>query len=768
MISLFPFQIKASEKMASRYMSFRDSENRPYETRTIPTPFYQALSALTGGGKTPILADTVYQMRLAMPVEPIVLWISKGKTVVDQTYGNFRSGGKYSHLLENFSVNYLRDLNENQISDGSTSLMALATTGTFNQREQEESALKIYKAGEDRSSVSLWELLKRRKTPEGQRRDLVIVYDEGHNLSDQQIDLLFELEPEAILVASATLRTPGKLGAMIERLKSAGWSNDDLATIISSKDVVEAELVKKQIVLGGYETTMDLAIDPLLERMKLLEERVEELSLDITPKAIYVCKTNINQEEGTPDDPARDFAFRKAPPILIWKHLVDNGVDPADIAVYCDLKFVKDFPPPDNFMLFSKGDSDFDEFQNGNFKHIIFNLSLQEGWDDPNCYFAYIDKSMESSIQVEQVIGRVLRQPNATHCSDLELNTAHFYIRMDDRTVFPEIIEKVRSKIATEFPEIELNSYSNSGSGGTRIQEPVKEEKFIPQIHIEATSAIIPIQRALNAVHDYRNDAVNTKGQGIRAETIQKVASSEQAEIVNTLMPQTNKVTARWIIDREIQKLYPRARGLCLLTDPKLDARAHFTSPAHLALKDVGNSIVDAYINNAQLISDRENLFEVGPVMVNPDNAQSYVNSLHSRYSGLNSLELDFAKAIDNEGHPWVRNPSNGGYFIPLLSKGTNRNFFPDFIVWKDNKVIALDPKAENLIMQDSGRKLFDIRNYQGQLDIVVRLFTMGEWTDNPINRLNEEGYTVWSLRAGRVWGRHFTSIQEAVHVALN
>ena len=36
----------------------------------------------------------------------------------------------------------------------------------------------------------------------------------------------------------------------------------------------------------------------------------------------------------------------------------------------------------------------------GNFRHIIFNLSLQEGWDDPECCFAYIDKQIGSPDQV--------------------------------------------------------------------------------------------------------------------------------------------------------------------------------------------------------------------------------------------------------------------------------------------------------------------------------------------------------------------------------
>jgi type III restriction enzyme len=50
----------------------------------------------------------------------------------------------------------------------------------------------------------------------------------------------------------------------------------------------------------------------------------------------------------------------------------------------------------------SGGEQDFAVFTAGGYKHIIFNQSLQEGWDDPACCFAYIDKSMGSSIQVNE------------------------------------------------------------------------------------------------------------------------------------------------------------------------------------------------------------------------------------------------------------------------------------------------------------------------------------------------------------------------------
>src|SRR5207244_1185018 len=145
--------------------------------------------------------------------------------------------------------------------------------------------------------------------------------------------------------------------------------------------------------------------------------------------------------DGVPitEDSKRSFVQRQARPILIWRHLVEEaGIDPAKIAVYSQLQFTKDNPPPVGFNLFGGADRDYDRFIGGNYQHVIFNLSLQEGWDDPYCAFAYIDKEMASARQITQVTGRVLRQPNARHYADPILNTAHFYIRSDERGVFDE------------------------------------------------------------------------------------------------------------------------------------------------------------------------------------------------------------------------------------------------------------------------------------------------------------------------------------------
>ncbi len=131
---------------------------------------------------------------------------------------------------------------------------------------------------------------------------------------------------------------------------------------------------------------MEEAIDSLIADLQDAEKEAARVRPSRRPKAIYVCKTNIVEGEQPAKRTIRSSRFvqRRSPPILIWRYLVEHcGVEPAEIAVYCSLKFDKDFPLPEDFQLFKGGDKDYDRVLDGDFQHVIFNLSLQEGWDDP-------------------------------------------------------------------------------------------------------------------------------------------------------------------------------------------------------------------------------------------------------------------------------------------------------------------------------------------------------------------------------------------------
>ena len=119
-IQLFDFQQVAANTIADRFAELMDDAHAPTMTRQWQTFYYQALSALTGSGKTPILADAVAQMRAHLTGEPLVLWFSKHRVVVEQTLGNFQAGGKYENLIEGFVATKLAELRAEGLRDAST------------------------------------------------------------------------------------------------------------------------------------------------------------------------------------------------------------------------------------------------------------------------------------------------------------------------------------------------------------------------------------------------------------------------------------------------------------------------------------------------------------------------------------------------------------------------------------------------------------------------------------------------------------------------
>jgi len=126
---------------------------------------------------------------------------------------------------------------------------------------------------------------------------------------------------------------------------------------------------------------------------------------------------------------------------------------------------------------------------------------------------------------------------------------------------------------------------------------------------------------------------------------------------------------------------------------------------------------------------------------------ESFTNAVHDGYSGLNSLELTFARALDRTGLAWCRNPSRTGYAVPLISVGTTRNFYPDFLVWKDDDVIAIDTTGGHLLQEKTGRKLLSIippKNAGGRL--LIRFVSEGSYNAD-IERQDKAEYTVWGLK---------------------
>lgn len=752
-LELFQFQQNAASQIADRYIEYSAEQigfGRGAKRRNVP--FYQALSSITGSGKTAILAQAVSEIVAMSEVPPVILWLSKGKVVVQQSYANLAEGGKYNHLLVDTTVRLLSEYDPEDVANSKEALLYFATVGTFNQKDREKSNLKIFALDTDITETTRWEALKQRQTAEGVRRPLIVVYDEAQNLSDQQTELLVEQQPNAFLLASATLRFPAQFNTeVIEPLRTQGeYTDDELITSIKSSVVVASGLVKGIISLDGLNAPMQETISEMLSDLREAEEAAAAEQLSFLPKAIYVCNTNMLADDaGQSDDPKQVFEQRQAPPILIWRYLTETcGVPAEEVAVYADLKTHKDFPLPAEFNLFSGGDGDYEEFTAGDYRHIIFNQSLQEGWDDPATYFAYVDKSMDSTIQITQIVGRVLRQPGATHYEADRLNTAHFYVRVDRNDAFADVVEEVRKGLGGDAPEVRILT---TPPGSERPESlPVKEQRFVPKTGIDNKPTVEPVGVVLAKVHDYSADAINTRGVGRRRTVQQTIGSSEAVDSEWVDFEQANRVNARWVFRREVSRRYKPALTVMNTELPKFDAKVGIGSTAYTSIADDAAKAVDEYLRYAVVKELKPNPYEIGSTLVRRSSMETYDNALHEGYDGLNDTERKFARALDGTGLVWARNRSQTGYRIPLISLGQTYSFFPDFLVWVDGKVLCIDTKGEHLVETDSRRKLLTIEPHpRVDTRVEVKFVTTGRWKPDGTPD-GKDGYSIWQLGSGQ------------------
>jgi type III restriction enzyme len=765
-MDLYPFQSEVATFVAEKFHEYQ--EDPLMVTRDTIVPFFQNISAITGAGKTLILADVITQMRMYLSAEPVVLWISKGRVVVSQTYTNLNTG-KYSQFIPNFTVLPLLDCKPIHIEDPSKAVLLVATVGKFNQRDMDKGDRMVYKENLDNADTSLWNLIQSRALPNGIKRPLFIVYDEGHNLSDQQTELLLKLNPDAIISASATMRIPEILNTrIIQRLTNdKKWSDRDFTTVVKSSDVVKSGLIKKYIEFGGYVTPMEFAIDELMTDYKKMCDFIQENNINIAPKAIYVSNTNINAETGEIDTPLQDFDSRKSRPITIWKYLTGkHGIDPDDIAVYCNLKVDNRFPLPAKFHLFSGGDNDYNDFISGNYHHIIFNLSLQEGWDDPECYFAYIDKDMGSKDQVTQILGRVLRQPGTRHFANASLNTAHIYVHTDSKNVIDEVVDEIRKKIIAEIPEVVLSVYKGKSHDRNNNKIQPKKQARLPRTTIECGKALKPISAIVSDIIDFSNFSDNAVGIGSHIKILQTIGKDNKLRQEWVEIKHTNKITARWLFKRELQKYFANAVNLCDTELPKFDALIEYNSIAAKSIREKAHDVIKAYVAYSIVIQDSVHTDVVPEIYIDPKEAEEFKNSLHPKYSDFNTFELDFAKELDKARKLWFRNPPRGCFEIPLLDEGGTNNFNPDFLVWTKSKIFAIDTKGDHLIVNDSSRKLFTLEKRGNGPDLVIKLVTQGKWNDDR-RKINDDGYTVWYLKNGNISQNYCANLKLCVEDCL-
>jgi type III restriction enzyme len=381
---------------------------------------YFCLRVPTGGGKTWLAAKSVQLVNthLLRSQYSVILWLVPSKPIREQTLKALKDRAHPYHaaLREAGPVTVL-DLEEAKsvtraTLDTSTTVI-VATRQAF--QVEDEECRKVYQSsgalmhhfdnlvpsqrdallsegeGSERTvPYSLANVLRL-------RRPFVIV-DEAHNSrTELAFDMLARFRPSGVMELTATpdlTRTPSNV------LHS-----------VSAAELKAEEMIKLPVLLETEPNWQQCLADALTRR-ETLHRLAEEARRAGAP---YLRPVVLIQAE------ARRAGVETLDVARVKNELITNhGIPPEEIVVATGEE--KGLESID--ASYPKGIAD----PACPVKFVITQKALAEGWD---CPFAYILVSMaelKSATAVEQLLGRILRQPNARHFADQRLNQSYAFV----------------------------------------------------------------------------------------------------------------------------------------------------------------------------------------------------------------------------------------------------------------------------------------------------------------------------------------------------
>ena len=308
-----------------------------------------------------------------------------------------------------------------------------------------------------------WEQLGKRN------RDLWVFYDEGHNITHCQLGKLLELSPRGFILSSASPLSAELVGLF--KLLPDGTDgerreclNTQRTTVVKTADVVKAGLLKTTFHLHRRGTD-DF---PILKEVTDKRQELELLSSEPIIAGYIVGKRG--GVEGTERG------------LDLWKNLIDMGTPAKEIAVHLDGAKRKAAARAKTEPIYAEVEATYDKSKRGEassffkkYKHVIWNISLDEGWDEPWASVLYLDNLQKSEIRVTQRIGRFVRNPfkvNGVPClpDNVALSTVYIYFQGTDK-----LVEEIADGLEKDMGIVDGDGVDIIvGSGITHQIEPVK------------------------------------------------------------------------------------------------------------------------------------------------------------------------------------------------------------------------------------------------------------------------------------------------------
>ncbi|WP_423126916.1 DEAD/DEAH box helicase [Gaoshiqia sp. Z1-71] len=360
---------------------FSGTAIEPYKNN-VPRVPHICVKVPTAGGKTFIACNALKTIFDAFDYDKpkAVMWLVPSITILDQTIKNLKDPSHpYRQKINSHFGNKVEVFDKATLLQGSgfnaTSVKEQLNIMVFSFDSLRARNKEDRKVFQENGNLQSFENLL------GQNTDItlgevikylnpVVVVDESHNAeSDLSVDMLKEINPSFILDLTATPR-----------------NNSNIISFIDALELKKENMVKLPVIVYNHQDKTEV-INSALQLQKRLEIQAKEEEKKggkyIRPIVLFQAQPK-NADDNT--------TFEKLKEKLIELKIPEEQIK-IKTANLNELK---------NEDLMDK---------NCPVRYIITINALKEGWD---CPFAYILASLadkSSAVDVEQILGRVLRQP---------------------------------------------------------------------------------------------------------------------------------------------------------------------------------------------------------------------------------------------------------------------------------------------------------------------------------------------------------------------
>ena len=478
-----------------------------YHTQISGTPEV-CFKVPTGGGKTFIAANSIKPIFDSMPVSraKAVVWLVPSDAILTQTYAALINvDHPYRQKIDTDFGGRVEVYSKTQLLNGQnfnpttvTEQLSIFVLSYDSFRTSKKDGRKAYQENGNLATFPKQMTDKSVLLPDTDETALiqviralnpVVIVDESHHATSKlSIEMLQNFNPCFVLDLTAT---PKK--------------NSNIISFVDAAQLKKANMVKLPVIVYNRKTQSDVFADAIGLRHKLEMQAMKDQQTTgryIRPIVLFQAQPKNNADSTT---------YQK-----IKDTLIEAGIPANHIAIKT---------------------ADKDELKGINLmssecpiRYIITVNALKEGWDCPFAYVLATVANRTSSVDVEQILGRVLRLPNTKKNPSNVLNlsyvitcSANFYQTLDKVVAGLNNAGFSSKDYRAKDVEAEVTVEPVADPGEQLViqppvvEVPVIEDEELPVIDVEdlkakvsaATQTETPAEDTHTAVDDMLNTALN-------------------------------------------------------------------------------------------------------------------------------------------------------------------------------------------------------------------------------------------------------------------